>query len=304
MTAADLFAGAGGTSEGARIAGIRVVWAGNHWRPAVDTHAVNHPEAEHACQDLHQADWRLVPKHDIGLASPACTGHAWARGTDRPHHDTSRSTAWAVVSCAEYHRQPVWMIENVPEFRLWALFPAWSAAMQALGYSLALHEIDAADCGVPQHRVRLIIVATRSRAPLRLKIEPQPHVPVSRVLDLAAGKWSPVAKPRRAAATLARVDRGRREVGQRFVMPYYGRGSGLTGRSLDRPLGTVTTLDRWAVVDGDRMRMLTVPEYRAVMGFRSDYALPPQRRPAIQMLGNAVPPPLAAAVLSEIRRAA
>src|SRR5690349_23468667 len=30
----DLFAGAGGSSEGARQAGARVVWAANHWRLA------------------------------------------------------------------------------------------------------------------------------------------------------------------------------------------------------------------------------------------------------------------------------
>lgn len=50
---------------------------------------------------------------------------------------------------------------------------------------------------------------------------------------------------------------------ERFVMPYNGSGSGLTGRSLARPLGTVTAADRWAVVDGDRMRMLSIRELRA-----------------------------------------
>ena len=68
----DLFAGAGGFSEGARDAGCRVVWAANHWQAAVETHAANHPHTDHACQDLHQADWTAVPRHDLLLASPAC----------------------------------------------------------------------------------------------------------------------------------------------------------------------------------------------------------------------------------------
>ena len=34
----DLFAGAGGTSEGAKRAGMQVVWAGNHWPAAVKVH--------------------------------------------------------------------------------------------------------------------------------------------------------------------------------------------------------------------------------------------------------------------------
>jgi len=66
---------------------------------------------------------------------------------------------------------------------------------------------------------------------------------------------------------LQRVANGRRSCGDRFIVPYYGSGSGTTGRSLDRPLGTITTLDRWAPVDGDRMRMLRADECRAAMDF-------------------------------------
>jgi DNA (cytosine-5)-methyltransferase 1 len=123
MIAIDLFAGAGGFSEGARMAGVSVAWAANHWAEAVRWHACNHPGATHACQDLQQADFRDAPPHDVLLASPACQGHSRARGTDRPHHDAQRSTAWAVVTCAEVHRPPVVVVENVPEFADWTLYP-------------------------------------------------------------------------------------------------------------------------------------------------------------------------------------
>ena len=87
-------------------------------------------------------------------------------------------------------------------------------------------------------------------------------------------------------------------------MPYYGSGSGLTGRSLERPLGTVTTRDRWALVDGDRMRMLQPPEYRAIMGFPDDYVLPRQRNLAIHLLGNAVCPAVAHDLVVALKEAA
>jgi DNA (cytosine-5)-methyltransferase 1 len=305
MKAVDLFAGAGGFSEGAKMAGVKVVWAGNHSRSAVDTHAANHPNTIHACQDLHQADWSLVPQHDLLLASPCCQGHTPARGkaANNPHHDASRSTAWAVVDAVEYHSPYAVLIENVPHFMKWRLYPAWRMAMQALGYQLAPHIVDAADHGVPQHRERLFIVATRSERPLMLQLPKRPYVPAASIVN-----WNhpmnPIDKPGRAENTLQRIRRGRAEFGERFVMPYYGKGSGLTGRTLARPIGTITTIDRWALVDGDRMRMFQKDEVQAAMSFPPDYILPKQHKLAIHMLGNAVPPLMARDVINALKEAA
>ena len=304
MEAIDLFAGAGGFSTGAIMGGARVVWAANHWPVAVEIHAANHPQVTHVCQDLHQADWSQVPSHDLLLASPACQGHTKARGKDRPHHDISRSTAWAIVDAVEYHSPPIGVIENVTAFLKWRLYPSWKDAMERLGYSLSPHIVDAADHGVPQNRERLFIIVTKSQAPLKLKLPKRPHQPVKDVIQWDDFRWSAINKKGRSPKTLARVKRGRAAFGERFVMPYYGKGSGLTGRSLDRPLGTVTTRDRWAVVNGDRMRMLQPPEYRDIMGFPKDYVLPQKRTLAIHLLGNAVCPQVAADVVQAIQKAA
>lgn len=304
MRAIDLFAGAGGFSTGAIMAGCRVVWAANHWEAAVRIHASNHPGTEHSCQDLHQADWRNVPAHDLLLASPACQGHSRARGIERPHHDAQRSTAWAVVSAAEYHRPPFVVIENVPEFAAWALYPAWCTAMHALGYAIAPQIIDAAGHGVPQNRRRLFIICTRSAHPIELELPRHDLIGAAKIIDFDAGKWSQIERPGRSTATLARIRSGRLRHGSRFVVPYYGSGSGETGRCLSRPLGTITTRDRWAVIDGDRMRMISVPEARAAMGFPSDYLLPDKPREAMHMLGNAVCPPVARDIINAIRIAA
>lgn len=304
MRAVDLFAGAGGFSTGARMAGASVVWAANHWPVAVEWHTANHPESQHACQDLQQADFREAPAHDILLASPACQGHSAARGAERPHHDPQRATAWAVVTCAEVHRPPVVVVENVREFGAWTLYRAWCAAMHALGYALAPMVLDAADSGVPQQRPRLFIVATQSRHPLELSIEKKPHVSAASIIDFTAGNWSDIEQPGRSARTLARVEAGRRRFGQRFLAPYYGSGSGETGRCLSRPVGTLTTRDRWAIIDGNRMRMMTRHECRAAMGFPDDYQLPAHHKTAVHLLGNAVCPPVARDIINAIKKAA
>lgn len=299
MKAIDLFAGVGGFTEGAEQAGVRVVWAANHWRQAVDAHQLNHPRAAHVCQDLHQVNWADVPGHDVALASPSCQGHSRARGTDKPRHDAARSTAWAIVACCEMHRPAFFVVENVVEFLSWALYPAWAHAMGALGYTLAPHVIDAADHGVPQHRVRVFIVAARSKTPLLLTLPERTHRPAAGILG-NAGRWSPVATM--CANTRARVANGRAVHGSRFLIAYYGNEKG--GRSLDRPIGTITTKDRYALVDGKQMRMLTVDEYRRGMGFRADYQLPVNTTLAKHMLGNAVCPPVARDILNALKEAA
>jgi DNA (cytosine-5)-methyltransferase 1 len=297
INAIDLFAGAGGFSTGAQLAGVRVVWAANHWQAAVETHRANHPETKHSCQDLHQADWQNVPPHDLLLASPACQGHSRARGKDRPHHDQARSTAWAVVSCAEFHRPAAIVVENVPEFTRWLLFPAWKEALAVLGYALSINLLDAADFGVPQHRRRVYIIATRSQAPFHFKHAPQPFCPVSSILNGPCGQhWSPIRT--KCENTRARVRAGRKTHGDRFLVAYYGNEDG--GRSIHRPLGTVTTRDRYALIEGTKMRMLTVDENRAAMGFPASYKLPPNKRLATHFLGNAVCPPVARAVISQL----
>ena len=303
-TCIDLFAGAGGFSTGAAMAGARVLWAANHWPTAVEWHAANHPDTVHACQDLQQADFRDAPAHDLLLASPACQGHSPARGKDQPHHDVQRATAWAVVTCAEVHRPAAVLVENVPEFGRWVLFPAWCAAMNALGYALAPMVLDAADHGVPQHRSRLFVVATRSKHPITLQLPRRPHTAAADVIDLNAGRWSAIDKPGRSVKTLARIAAGRRAHGDQFLAPYYGSGSGETGRSLQRPIGTLTTRARWAVINGDRMRMVQASEGRALQGFPAGYQLPANEATAWHLIGNAVAPVVAADVITALKAAA
>lgn len=304
MLAIDLFAGIGGFSEGAKQADVEVVWAANHWQLAVEFHTANHPETIHVCQDLHQADWRTVPKHDVMLASPACQGHSPARGKERPHHDALRSTAWAVVSCLEYHRSEFAVIENVPEFLDWALYPSWADALNRLGYSLAPHIIDSADHGVPQHRVRMFLVISKSKNPLFLSFPKLPHCPVSEIIEWDSHQWNPIEKPGRSIKTLNRIESGRKQFGECFVAPFYSSGSGLTGRSIERPIGTFSTVDRWAIIRGNEMRMFQPSEVRAGMGLPDSYKLPKTRREAIHLLGNGVTPKVATDILNELKKAA
>lgn len=302
MRVADLFAGAGGFSTGAARAGCSVVYAANHDPRAVKAHHANHPDTEHSCQDLQQADWALVPSHDILLASPACQGHSRARGRagrEGQRVDSQRSTAWAVVSCAEFHRPGAVIVENVAEFLSWNLFPSWKDAMGRLGYKVTENVLNAADFGVPQSRERVFIVAAKRE--IRLVSPKLAHVAAESIINWDAGNWNVIDKPGRAASTLAQIAAGRKRYGKRFLVAYYGNEK--DGRSLSRPLGTVTTKERFALVDGDQMRMLTVDEIRQAMGFPEGYELGPVKKTAIHLLGNAVVPKVAEEVIKQVRSA-
>jgi DNA (cytosine-5)-methyltransferase 1 len=158
--------------------------------------------------------------------------------------------------------------------------------------------------GVPQHRVRLFLVLTRSKAPLMLELHRRQHVSAASFLDFDAGRWSRIEKPGRALATLERVRNGRERFGERFIMPYYGKGSGLIGRDINRPIGTITTLDRWALVRGNEMRMLSANEALAAMSFPADTKRPGNHRLTMHMAGNAVPPLAGQRIIEALMKAA
>ena len=305
----DIFSGWGGFSEGAEAAGATTVFGANHWELACRVFGMNHPNALVLQQDLSEADWSKFPEVDVLVGGPSCQGFTRARGKERKHHDSLRNHMWAVVNAAESMGPEVMVIENVPEVQDWACFPAWTHALNCLGYATESHVIDAADYGVPQHRVRWFCVASRSNAPMglarHLDALKAGHVNVRDFIDWDYERWSAVDKPGRSPKLLAQVERGRRELGtDRFLVPYYGSGSGLTGRSLDRPIGTLVAQDIWAVVDGARMRMLQPHEAASIMGFPADFKMAGTRRERMRGLGNAVCPPVATALVESINQAA
>lgn len=304
LKAVDFFAGAGGWGEAARRIGLPVTLAANHWDIAVDAHRLNHTATRHVCQNVDLIDLTTLPDFDVLIASPSCQGSSRARGKERPHHDAERASAW-VVPQVLVTRRPRWVVvENVVEMReAFEHYAMWRGTFEASGYGVAEAVLNARDFGVPQDRERLFVVARLGGPPPRVVSPGLPPVAIAKFIDWEAGQWNPVSE--KVAATRARVARAVADgLGDRFLVPYYGSGSGLTGRSIGRPVGTITALARWAAVKKDRrgrrvMRMLSVAEVRRAMGFPEGYLLPRNKRNATRLLGNAVVPQVAAEVLAQ-----
>lgn len=302
MKAIDLFAGWGGMTLGAHQAGANVLWAANHWPLAVEAHAANHPETEHVCQDLRQADWTALPEYDLLLAAPACQGHSTASQPKRRlYHDALRATAWAVVDCAEVTRPRALLVENVPSFLRWQLFPLWKQALETLGYHVEAHVESASHHGVPQRRSRMLLTGTLSGRRVDMTASRSSEVPFGPCIAWDEGVWRPWREA--TPSVQLRIERSRKRLGERFLTQHT---SDHMGTPLDEPIRTITTQDQWAVVNGDYYRPLTIRENALGMGFPEDYRIPEQatRRDVIVGFGNAIPPGLARDGINAVMMAA
>jgi DNA (cytosine-5)-methyltransferase 1 len=300
MKAVDLFAGAGGFTLGATMAGLDVVWAANHWDFAIAAHSINHPAVEHVCQDLDQYDFTSLPAYDILLASPSCKGHSTAsRANRRPYHDGHRNTAWAVIECMEATRPKAIIVENVPEFQRWSKFKHWYACI-ADDYFVQLVELNAVNHGVPQRRTRVFVVATRKGVNLWFP-EAMKEPAIGPHLELDMGEWRHVNEAQPGAAL--RIERGRKNCGRNFLTQHV---TGHPGVPFHEPIRTVTSKDQWAVVVGNQYRSLTVRETARAMGFPDGFLWPDgaTRTDCIAGLGNAVPPPMARDIVQRVAEAA
>ena len=89
------------------------------------------------------------------------------------------------------------------------------------------------------------------------------------------------------------------------MIVYYGSDGAGGWHSLDRPIRTLTTLDRFGLVtwqgDVPMLRMLQVPELKRAMGFDESFRIEMgTRRDRIRLLGNAVCPPVMQAVVRSL----
>lgn len=293
LTALDLFCGAGGSSTGAKHAGVWVKYAINHWRIAIKTHAANHRKTKHVCNSIQNTDPHLFGDVDMIIASPECTNHSRAKGA-KPRDEISRATAWEVIRYARVIRPRYIVVENVPDFRLWHKYRDWLKQLSDIGYGIREQVINSADHGVPQSRARLFVMVALDKEPAEVLPTTFPLRTAREIIRWNEYPFRPVSE--KSESTQRKVAEGIKNVGpnEPFLVVYYGSGPGW--QSLDRPLRTVTTKDRFGLVvpgpNGHRIRMLQPDELLDAMGFPVSYKLYGTRQNKICLLGNAVCPPV------------
>jgi DNA (cytosine-5)-methyltransferase 1 len=307
----DLFCGGGGSSWGAKAAGAEIVCGVDAAPFAVKTYKRNFPDAQAVAMTLNEtscpSDLPDIGEIDLILASPECTNHTCARGS-RPRDELSRMTARYVLNFAR-ELEPRWVvIENVLHMKGWDGYLPLLAELNGLGYNVLPQELDASRLGVPQKRRRLFLICDREVAPPKITLRSGRAKTAKSVIDMS-DCWPSrrVGRGTHAKATLERIDRGIAALGRGvpFLVVYYGTDGSGGWHPLDRPIRTLTTLDRFGLLtwenDKPFLRMLQVPELKMAMGFGPEFLLDHgPRREQIRVLGNGVCPPVMEAIVANL----
>lgn len=231
ITFIDLFSGCGGFSLGLEKAGLKCRAAIDFDESATKTFQKNHPHVPHVL-------WRDLTKFgpkgldaflnqeriDLVVGGPPCQGFSKARQADGANHgerlidDPRRYLYRDFLKFVKYYQPKMFVMENVLGIRSAAggeFFTRVQAESRDLGYRVIAHVVEAWRFGVPQKRVRQLIIGTRRELPMFI---PDRYLRPSHALftELGANELEPVVTLGEAIGDLPALDAGQ----ESYELPY------------------------------------------------------------------------------------
>ncbi len=172
LTMIDLFAGAGGLSEGLQEAGFRSLYANEVMPTYAETFALNHPNTVVESRDIREVDAAAVRKSlglrkkqlDLMAGGPPCQGFS-INAPKRSVDDRRNHLFKEYLRFVEEFEPRAVLIENVPglvSFESGATLSAILQSLEELGYSADVQILYAPHYGVPQTRWRTVVLALRN----------------------------------------------------------------------------------------------------------------------------------------------
>ena len=325
----DLFAGMGGFTVGAVNAGATCILSVDNWNEACVVHRANHSEIPVIQMELGNPDhWRFFKRmvddyrsrgyHVHIHGSPPC--QALSNASTRSPEDGMPLVIW-YLDLVKRCEPDSWSMENVVPVR------------KKLPEGTPSVVLNSADFGVPQTRRRCyagegwVAEPSHSKEEWVSVIEALPHLADELVCDvLARGLVLPI---QRKVGVLKANGRILKPIWREMDEPAQtitGRAESLGKIMLNTAGGGASESPRLASQDSEvaipcktihnntpslrdttdkpvKIRSLTLPETLTLQGFNPDYDLSAARtmKSRWTMVGNAVPPPVAEAVIRGIQ---
>lgn len=162
----DLFAGAGGLSEGFRQAGFKIVGGSDIDPDAAATFQLNFADADFVTGDIRTKRVRsnimdIASAADVLVGGPPCQAFSQVRNHSRLIDDPRNSLYREFTQVIRRTRPPIFVMENVTGIDQMGVRSEIAEDLSIDGeYIVSPQIVDAADFGVPQSRKRLLFVGT------------------------------------------------------------------------------------------------------------------------------------------------
>jgi len=163
----DLFAGAGGLSEGFRQAGFAVAAGSDNDPDAMATYSTNFPEALAITGDIRSSSIKeqllsAARGASVLVGGPPCQAFSQVRNHSRMIDDPRNSLYREFVDILRQTLPPAFVVENVTGMDQMGVREQIASDLAIDGEYLVVPQIvDAADFGVPQTRKRLLFVGVK-----------------------------------------------------------------------------------------------------------------------------------------------
>lgn len=307
MHSLELCAGAGGQALGLENAGFEHEALVEIDRPCCDTLRLNRPKWNVIQDDLRLFKERSGDFLGIDLVAGGLPCPPFSVAGKQLGALDERNLFPDAIDIIDATRPNAVMIENVRGF-LDAVFEDYrlhlKRQLKKLGYETDWRLLNASDFGVPQLRPRVAIVATREEYwsnfewPKVERVNPK-TVGQTLYAMMAQDGWGGAAQWRERANDIApTIVGGSKKHGGPDLGPTRAKRAwaslGVNGHTLaDEPPGA----------DFVGMPRLTVPMVALLQGFPPNWQFAGRKTAAYRQVGNAFPPPVAAAVANQLKKA-
>ena len=162
LRAVDLFAGGGGLSLGFQKGGFDVVAAIESWQPAIDVYKANFPKHPVLQIDLANvaAATKAIKLHtpDLIIGGPPCQDFSSAGKRDEKQGRAELTVRYAQIIAKV--KPQYFLMENVARAQKSEAFEQALTIFKKSGYGISIRVLNAAYCGAPQLRKRVIVVGS------------------------------------------------------------------------------------------------------------------------------------------------